>query len=155
MVIKHQSRVKAQNGEGQNTTVVYQGEQTEMLELQAASPIDESGEYGRLKSSRVYQESPKIWCCELQYESDGSGEFAAPPAKAWGKKSAQLRGSMLSLPLESHKDYLTNWNYYLAAAPGIIDVPEWWETAKKTVIDGSESQKYRWVKSPGAYMWTS
>lgn len=149
MIIKHQSRVKSQNGDGLSTTIVYQGGQAEMLEQQSAHPIDEAGEYGRLKSSRVYQESPKIWCCELQYESNGSGDYSSPPSKAYGKKTAQLKGAMLSMPLESHADYRTCWNYYLAAAPGIKEVPPWWQTASDTVISEGDAQKYRWVKSPG------
>lgn len=149
MNIKHQSRVKSQTGDGLTTTIVYQGGQAEMLEQQSAHPVDEAGEYGRLKSSRVYQDSPRIWCCELQYESDGGGDYSSPPAKGYGKKSAQLKGSMLSMPLESHPDYRTNWNYYLAAAPGVSAVPSWWETARKTNISEGEAQKYRWVKTPG------
>ncbi len=149
MIVKHQSRVMSQNGEGLVTTIVYQGEQSEIQALQADLSIDESSEYGRLRATRLYQESPKIWCCELQYETNASGEYATPPAKAYGKKTAQLRGSMLSLPLESHKDYKTNWNHYLAAAPGITAIPAWWATAKDTVISNTDAQKYRWVSSPG------
>jgi len=149
MNIKHQSRVKSQNGDGLSTMIVYQGGQGEMLELQNAHPIDEGGEFGRLKSSRVYQDSPKIWCCELLYESSGGGEYSSPPGKGYGKKSAQLKGSMLSMPLESHPDYRTCWNYYLAGSPGTSEVPEWWETAENTVISEAEAQKFRWVRSPG------
>ena len=149
MIIKHQSRVKSQSGEGRTTTIVYQGTHAEMLELQAAHLINEAEEEGRLRNSRVYQESPLIWCCELQYESDNQGESSRAPETAYGKKSAQLKGSMLSMPLENHKDYRTCWNHYLAAAPGITSVPSWWGSAKKAELGDSDAQNYRWVKSPG------
>ena len=148
MIVKHQSRVKSMNGDGVNTTIIYQGEQAEIMAMGADSVIDEFGEFGRLKSTRVYQESPKIWCCEMQYLSDENGEIAVPPAKVYGKKTATLRGSLLSLPLESHKNYKTNWNYYLAAAPSITAVPAWWATAKDTIISAADAKKYRWVNSP-------
>ena len=149
MIIKHQSRVKTQSGEGLSTSVVYQGTYAEMQELQAAHPINETEEEGRLKSSRVYQESPQLWCCELQYELDNQGECSRAPETAYGKKSAQLKGSMLSMPLENHKDYRTCWNHYMAAAPGVSAIPAWWESAAKTELDDADAQKYRWVKSPG------
>ena len=148
MNIKHQSRVRSQSGDGLNTTIVYQGGQSEMLELQFAHPVGETGEYGRLKASRVYQDSPKIWCCELQYESDSNGDCSSPPGTDYGKRSAQLKGSMLSLPLESHPGYRTSWNHYLAAAPGIREVPSWWETATDAVVSEADAQRYRWVRSP-------
>ena len=46
MIVKHQSRVKSRTGEGLTATVVYQGTRAEMLELQAAHPINGPGKSG-------------------------------------------------------------------------------------------------------------
>lgn len=147
-IIKYQSRVKEHTGDGRSSTIIYQGSHEDMLAVQSQHSINELGEDGRLKSNRVYQESPNIWNCEMRYESDSNGEYSNAPDTAYGKKSAQLKGTMLSMPLETHADYRTNWNYYLAAAPGTSAVPSWWETATDTTLSDSDAQKYRWVKSP-------
>ena len=146
-IVKYQSRVKERNGDGRISTIVYQGTREEVLAIQAEHAIDELGDDGRLKSNRVYQESPNIWACDMRYEADANGEFANAPDTAYGKKSATLKGAMLSMPLETHPDYRTNWNYFLAAAPGTSAVPSWWETAKDTTLSDADAQKYRWVKS--------
>lgn len=147
-IVKYQSRVKEQDSNGCISTLIYLGKQEEALSIQANHPIGEQGDAGRLKSNRVYQESPNLWACELRYESDVNGQYATAPNTAYGKKSAQLKGSMLSMPLESHPDYRTCWNYYLAASPGTSAVPSWWATAKDTTLSNTDAQKYRWVKSP-------
>lgn len=148
MSIKYQSRVTENTNDGCFVTIVYQGKQSDMLAMQSSHVINEQGEGGRLKNSRVYQESPNNWVCELRYETDVDGQYATAPNTAYGKKSAQLKGSMLSMPLETHTDYRTCWNYYLAAAPGTSAVPSWWATAKDTTLSDTDAQKYRWVKSP-------
>ena len=131
------------------TTVCWTGGQEEIESFcQEAKPGDMS-DNGNLTSCRVYQESPKIWVCERKYLQDTSGESLERPHTVYGKKSAQLHGSMLSMPLESHKNYRTNWNHYLAAAKGIDSVPDWWETAKDSVLTHADSQKYAWIKSLG------
>ncbi len=147
--VKYQSRIKERNSEGTTNSIVYYGAREEMLELQGMHPINEYAEEGRLKSNRVYQgEGAKIWYCELRYETDNDGEYANAPDTTFGKKSAQLRGSTLSMPLEAHRDYRTNWNYFLAAAPDVNASPSWWLDATDTIISADDSQKYRWVKSP-------
>ena len=147
-IIKYQSRVRERTGDGTTVSLVYQGSHEEMHAMQAAHSINESSEDGRLKSIRIYQESPQIWNCELRYESDANGDYMNAPDTSYGKKSAQLKGSMLSMPLETHADYHTNWNYYLAAAPGVTAVPSWWAAATDTTIGDSDAQKYRWIKNP-------
>ena len=120
-----------------------------MLELASGTALGANTEHGQLKSVRVYQESPLIWHCEQKYTLAADGELTEKPDNAYGKKSAQLKGSMLSIPLEVHKNYRAKWNYYLAAAPGESSVPSWWNSAKDTVLNHSDSQKYAWIKTPG------
>ena len=56
---------------------------------------------------------------------------------------------MLSMPLETREGYRACWNYYLAAAPGVSNVPSWWETKTDTVLDFKDAQSYVWIKTPG------
>lgn len=146
--VKYQSRVKERTVEGTSASLVYQGSYEEMQGVMASHAINECGESGRLKSIRVYQESPQVWNCELRYDADANGDYSNAPDTSYGKKSAQLKGSMLSMPLETHESYQTNWNHYLAAAPGVTGVPSWWGKATDTSLGDSDAQKYRWVKTP-------
>ena len=107
-------------------------------------------ENGKVAAVRMFQESPQIWACEIRYGGDSEGNDNDEPNTAYGKKSAQLNGSMLSLPLEAHPKYLVCWNHYLVAAPGVDSVPSWWGSATKAVITGADSRKYMWVKDLSA-----
>lgn len=149
MGVKFQSRVTERTEDGITATVVWNGSRAEMLELASGTALGANTEHGQLKSVRVYQESPLIWHCEQKFTLAADGELTEKPDNAYGKKSAQLKGSMLSVPLETHKNYRAKWNYYLAAAPGESSVPSWWESAKDTVLNHSDSQKYAWIKTPG------
>lgn len=145
--VKYQGRVREGTTDGAMLSVTYFGTHEEMLELQNAHPVGEYTSDGRLKSSRVYQGNGPVWHCDFRYESDGLGDYSNAPDTAYGKKSAQLKGSMLSMPLETNKNYRANWNYYLAAAPGVSAVPPWWETATDCIV--SDREKYIWIKTPG------
>ena len=131
------------------TTVCWTGSREEIVEFSQADRPGTSTADGTLKSSRVYQESPNIWVCEKKYATDLDGESQDKPNAEYGKKSAQLHGSMLSLPIEGHPKYRKKWNYYLMAKPGVTAVPAWWDTAtaQTTELVGNDSQKYAWVKS--------
>lgn len=57
---------------------------------------------------------------------------------------------MLSMPIEGHPNYKTNWNYYLIGlGENAQTVPAWWSTATDTFIDptSEDFKKYRWIKS--------
>lgn len=57
---------------------------------------------------------------------------------------------MLSMPIEGHPNYKTNWNYYLIGlGENTKTVPAWWSTATDTFIDPTteDFKKYRWIKS--------
>lgn len=148
-IIKFASRVVEKTPTGIMTTIAWTGSKDDMLAKSAENPAGSVTGDGVLRNSRVFQESPNIWCCELKYAADEHGEAKGAAETIYGRKSAQLKGSMLSLPLECHVNYLTCWNHYLAGAPGARTVPSWWETAKDAVLSESDSQKYAWIKSPG------
>ena len=147
ITVKFNSRQTERNENEIVTTVCWTGTLEEILEFSQAERPGNSTADGTLKSSRVYQESPNIWVCEKKYVTDLDGDPAEKPNVEYGKKSAQLHGSMLSLPVESLAKYRTKWNHYLAAAPGISAIPAWWNTATDAILSSSDSQKYAWIKS--------
>lgn len=149
MGIKLASRVAEKTSTGITTTIVWTGTKDDMVSKSYEQTVGSVTGDGKLRSCRVYQESPLIWCCERKYSTDADGETKEGPETTYGKKSAQLKGSMLSMQLECHKNYLTCWNHYLMAAPGTDTVPAWWKTATDAVLSNADSQKYAWVKTLG------
>ena len=148
MHIKFLSRQVEKGSGGTETSVAWNGTNEELTELLLSEEIGSLGTYGTLKAARLFQESANIWCCEKKYLADASGSAPEKPFTSYGKKSATLKGSMLSMPLESHPSYKACWNYFLAAAPGVNSIPAWWRSAEDTTLSSDLSQKYCWVKSP-------
>ncbi len=148
ITVKFNSRQTERNENEIITTVCWTGTQEEILTFSQAERPGASTDDGKLKSSRVYQESPNIWVCEKKYVTDLDGEPQEKPNVEYGKKSAQLHGAMLSIPIEKLPNYRRKWNYYLTAKPGVTAIPAWWDTADyQTIMTSADSQKYRWVKS--------
>ena len=147
--VKYQSRVLEYTPDGRTFTLTYFGSQADMESRQEeevpAAELPRDNKW-RLRSSRVSQESPEIWICEFQYTTGEDGNYVEPPSPAWGKKSATLSGSMLSLPLESAAEYRTCWNYYLCAAPGNT-TPSWWEKATDCILSPADAKKFAWIKT--------
>ena len=146
-IIKHISRIKEISKSGSRNEIIYTGTLEEMKNIQA---MNEHGvineEIGKITSSRVYQAAGKWWECQLVAELH-DGEAAVGPDTSYGKKSAQLTGSLLSCPLASHPDYRTNWDHYLFAAPGISSVPSFWKNATALGLSEKDAQSYQWRKS--------
>ena len=151
MNIKFSSRQIEKTSGGITTVIAWIGtfdEMTTEANKEAAGVINAT--YGELQSVRIFQESPKIWCCEKKYSTDTNGNSTSDkPHTVYGKKSATLKGSMLSMPIESHPKYKTCWNHFLAVAPGASSSPSWWKSATDTLLSSSDAQKYAWIKSPG------
>ena len=147
--IKYQSRVREVSKDGDHVSLVYVGSHDEMLEIVQNSTINSIDDEGRLKSVRIYQESPSIWCCEKRFARRENNDPADAPSEEYGKKSASLDGGMISLPLARHPSYRMCWDHQLIAAPGVSAVPSWWANATTGAIaSDSDSLKYRWQK-PG------
>ena len=144
MGVKLGSRSKERSDSGINSSVTMTGHRDDIEALYNSLSPGMFTENGKVAAVRMFQESPQIWACEIRYGGDSEGNDNDEPNTAYGKKSAQLNGSMLSLPLESHPDYRMCWNHYLVAAPGVESIPSWWESARESQI--SESGRYVWVK---------
>ena len=147
--VKFNSRQVERTQEDVVTTICWTGTQSEIQDFSQAEQPGAGSSDGKLKSIRVFQEGPNIWVCEKKYISDLNGDPFEKPNIAYGKKSAQLSCSMLSLPLESAKNYRKKWNHFLVAAPGISAIPDWWytATAQTSELIGPDAQKYAWVKA--------
>ena len=149
ITVKFNSRQTERNENEIVTTVCWTGSRNEILEFSQTERPGTSTADGDLKSSRVYQESPNIWVCEKKYVTDLDGEPRDKPNTEYGRKSAQLYGSMLSIPIERHPKYRRKWTHFLMAKPGVTAVPAWWDTATAETAEmtESETQKYAWAKS--------
>lgn len=147
-VVKHKSRIKQIQKSGIRNTITYSGTYDEMRELQEMNPygfINE--EIGKVTSSRIYQLGGMFWECELVSELNESGAASAPDT-SFGRKSAQLNGTLMQVPLPAHPDYLASWDHYLFAAPGVKEVPSFWDKTQFAILDDNDAQKYAWGKSP-------
>lgn len=149
ITLKYQSRNIDRNDGGTVTSLTWTGPRDEIESFAGEEDPGAVSDYGTLDSIRIYQDGGAIWACERRYRVNQNGNYTNKPTQVYGKKSATLHGSMLSLPLESHKKYLTQWNYYLFAAPGVTAVPDWWATAKDAILTEAQSQNYAWVRSLG------
>ena len=97
MGVKFQSRIVEKTSTEIATTIVWIGTREEMLQLQRDTPINGLTDDGMVKSVRVNQVSPLIWQCEQRFTLAADGELTEKPDNSYGKKSAQLHGSMLSM----------------------------------------------------------
>ena len=144
-IIKHTSRIKEINKSGSRNEIIYTGTFEEMQQIQEMNTSGVVNEQiGCITSSRVYQAAGKWWECQLVADFDS----CIGPDTAYGKKSAQLTGSMLQCALASHPDYRTCWDHYLFAAPGITSVPSFWKSAQGITLSDADAQKYKWGKTP-------
>lgn len=148
LTLKYQGRQRERSDNGFSTTMVWTGTQEECEAFAGEVTPGDPGENGTLESVRIYQEGGNIWAVERRYKQDQNGNFTNKPNVVYGRKSAQLHGGMLSVPLESNKNYKTQWNYYLAAAPSVSAVPDWWETATDAVLTNQQAQQYAWIRTP-------
>ena len=147
-IIKHTSRAREINKSGSRNSIIYTGTYDEMTNIQEMNPVGTiNEEIGRISSSRVYQAAAKWWECELVCDLVQEDAVSGPDV-AYGKKSAQLRGSTMQIPLATHPDYLASWDHYLFAAPGVTAVPSFWEKTQFPLLEEGDSQKYAWGKTP-------
>ena len=147
MKIKYQSIQDERSESGRSDIITYYGSYEEMsalLEEQQISPED-SGR--KVVSAMVSQSEGDLWQCEIKYQNSLGNPSVSAPDDSYGKKSAQLSGGMLSMPLESHKEYRVCWNHYLAAVKEVTAVPSWWNTATSAVLNDSDGARYKWLKS--------
>lgn len=145
--------------DGTSRTETWYGSRVDMEALARELASGSARAEGAVSRVRVSQGDGDFWECEATFTSgssvtlvggggagQGGGGGAGnptPPDTAYGKRSATLKGGMLSLPLERHPRYRTRWNHWLAAAPGVTAVPGWWETHS---AGGGRTDTYAWLR---------
>ena len=151
ITLKHKSYAVETNNGGVTYKATFQGEQNEfdfLIGFTGKYQTDIAGVIinGYIKRVYVYQEEGPLWNCDVTWGPYVvNGEISGEPLAEYGKKSSQLEGGLLSIPLENHPDFVMCWKYYLAARKGVTDVPDWHETAKEANASDSD---YRWVTNP-------
>lgn len=123
---------------------------------------------GVFRGYTVSQYGGDIWQVQLKFQnangtSGAGGTEVVPPNYGYGQYSATIDCSMMSTPLEIHKnasgqfDYKSCWNHYLlgkfptgGTAPGI---PTWWDTLGADASTGaispiptSAQATYQWAE---------
>lgn len=77
-------------------------------------------------------------------------EYTSPELEGFNTEngimeSFELEDREMSIPVEQHEKYLTQWNYRLIAKDTATE-PGWWPTAKDTTISAADAKKYKWLK---------
>ena len=147
--VKYQGVTAEYTADGKSSVIVYHGTREQMEALAGAHHVNEFSEEGRLAAMKVSQSEGPIWDCEFRYDSSTDWQSKERPSTEWGVKTAQLRGSMLSMPLEAHPNYRANWNYYLVAAPEVTQSPAFWLNATDTLLTQEDQESYCWCRTPG------
>lgn len=153
MNLKHCSFSEELSGSSLVSKATFQGTQHEMANLMGLGQdgivsVTIAGVQitGTIKSKRMYQEAGPFWNCDISWVPTASGEVRndKKPLEEYGKKSCQLEGGLLSVPLENHPDYRTNWNHFLASDDPEATLPSWWEDETS---ENCDDDSFRWVKS--------
>ncbi len=153
--IKFQSFTQnTDSSENTRTTIVYYGTKAE-CEAEADSAARGS-QYGELEDRELRQLNDTQWEISLQFSNrdQNVNVTTGAPDTSYGRYSASVNSSMLSLPLSKAAKYRANWNHYLIGKTTMENgvatppaVPAWWETATELSAAGED---FRWVESLSA-----
>lgn len=146
MNIKNGYPTHEQTSSGWTHTTVWYGSMEEMESLQLNYPLGAIAGNGRITYNSL-KPSGGFWELEVRAETTNDGDAVEEPPNTYGKKSAQIHGAVMAMPLEAHEDYRTNWNHYLFADPDTDAVPSWWSSASDAVLDSEQAKKYEWGKA--------
>lgn len=167
LTLRYEGRTLERNERGISNIVTYSGTKADCTTHANSAAIGStSSAYGRLVSSTANQSEGAIWIVTDRYEnvngaSSTEGSEVTPPDYTYGEFSASLDCSMLSSPLEIHKnasgnfDYKCNWNHYLIAKVAVggttPSAPAWWSTlgadpstGEITPIPTADQSTFQW-----------
>lgn len=139
MNIKNGYPTHEQTSSGWTHTTVWYGSMEEMESLQLNYPLGAIAGNGRITYNSL-KPSGGFWELEVRAETTNDGDAVEEPPNTYGKKSAQIHGAVMAMPLEAHEDYRTNWNHYLFADPDTDAVPSWWSSASDAVLDSEQAK---------------
>lgn len=166
----YNGRTRERDIDGITTTETYTGTYNECLIKGGEYTIGQTYQsLGTYQGYTVSQYGGDIWQVELKFKnangsSGTSTTSVTAPDYGFGQYSAQIDCSMMSSPLEIHKnasgqyDYLWNWNNYLIGKKAIGDndpvLPDWWDdlganptTGELSLIPSADQATYQWIEN--------
>ena len=161
--IKYQSRSVARDGSTTKTDLTFYGTMQEMLDLENEAFRDTLFGLpyqvnGSVVSTKMSQMEGDIWALAVQFTTAAVDVTfsGSPENNEYGEFSASLSTTQITMPLETHTNYRTHWNYFLCAgtptpAPYSGTLPEWYLTTKglseNNTMPYGDSVIFRWVKA--------
>lgn len=165
--LMYEGRTLEKNERGISNVITYTGTKAECTAHANIAAIGSTSGYGRLVSSTATQSAGAIWTVSDRFEnvngaSNTQGTEVTPPDYTYGTYSASIDCSMMSTPLEIHKnaagqfDYKCCWNQYLigkyAKGGTAPSTPTWWDTLGADPSTGviapipqAYQQTYQWA----------
>lgn len=159
--IKYQSRTVQRDGNTTNTELTFYGSMADLLALEGNAFRDPLFGYayeveGSVKSTRLTQADGDIWELTVSFTTDAVDVtlMDSPDSYEFGKFSASMSSTTMSMPLETHRRYRTQWNHFLCAAtttagPYTGTLPDWYFTATGLTDNmrmGSGDVYFKWVR---------
>lgn len=144
VTLKYQGFSQVKTSNGNQTVQIYIGLENQIKKFASKYQIGSTSKIGTLQNINVVQDEGPFWLCELTWstQKDSNGNDIADGTLAESKMST-LSIRMMSMPLESHPNYRTNWNYILIGLQGAV-LPVWWAT--QTTGNVSDPSIYKWVR---------
>lgn len=161
--IKYQSRSIQKDGSTTRTDLTFYGSFDELTALEAEAYRDtlfglQYAVEGSVMGSTLSQADGDIWELKVSFTSDAVDVTLIdnPESTEFGKFSASMSSSTMSMPLETHRRYRTHWNHYLCAAtttagPYTGSLPDWYLTATGLTDNmkmGAGDVYFKWVRDP-------
>lgn len=156
LTLQHGSRSQRSDNNAIETNVVWQGVYSEVIAFRDTLVIGSiyTG-LGKLSAMSLAQGEGVIWELTLTYSrtrSDGSS--GDDPDEAAAPTEQKLSVRTVSVPIEAHFNYSTNWNHYLigrciyTGTDYTAILPLWWDTATTPYLSPTgDGRNYRWVKT--------
>lgn len=138
LVIKYKGVIKERSSDEFVTTIVYQGSRElceEGLKHFRVNTTDK--EYGNIESVRMTQDEGPFWNLEVRYATEND----TSKGSGYGPNQSELNVRMISMPLESKKNYHRRWNYHLYSTVKNASTPSFWNTADYN-NDGIQGTSY-------------
>jgi hypothetical protein len=162
----YNGKTEERDVDGITSIRTYSGTYAECTSYGASYTIGATYPLGVYRGYTVSQLGGNIWEVQLKFQNangtSGTSYPVTPPDYTFGEYSATIDCSMMSTPLEIHKnaagqfDYLCNWNQYLigkyAKGGTAPDAPTWWSTLGADPSTGvispipqADQQTYQWA----------
>lgn len=166
----YQGKTDSRDVDGITSTRAYVGTRAECEAFVANYVIGTTWPLGVFRGYTITQYGGKMWQVELRFQNANGTSGTSYPVEApdytFGEYSATIDCSMMSTPLEIHKnaagqfDYLCNWNQYLLGKSVKVSggttnppaLPAWWATLGANASTGAispipdaDQQTYQWA----------